>query len=83
MAAPLAVDPAAGPRRLRAEVEQVGPLGEHGEAAVHGPRRVAPEAAVAERIRGEVEDAQDPRPLSQHQGAATGQPQGPGPGGLG
>src|SRR5262249_15183679 len=72
------VDAAAGARRFGAEVEDLGPCREHAQAVLHGAGRIEPEAAVAERVGGEVEDAHDPRASSQLEGALARQAQGPG-----
>src|SRR5436305_14927976 len=74
------MDAAAGARRLGAEVEDLGPLGQHAQAALHGAGRIEPEAAVAERVGGEIEDAHDPRAPSQLERALARQAQGPGSG---
>ena len=75
---PGAVDSAARPGRLGPEVQQVGALLEHPERPLDCPRRIVPQSAVAERVGGEVQDAHDPRALSEGEGTATGEPEGPG-----
>ncbi len=62
-----AVDPAARAGRLGAEVEQVGALVEQLEAVLDGALGIEKQAAVAERIGRDVDDAHDQRPSAEHQ----------------
>ena len=58
---------AIGPRRLRADVENVGALFGHRGGVGDGRRRIDELAAVGKRIRGDVEDAHDQRPAERQQ----------------
>ena len=49
----------ARPRRLAADIDQIGAVGLHADAFIGGRRRIEARAALGERIGGDVQDAHD------------------------
>ena len=58
---------AIGPRRLGADIDDVGTFGDHAPCVFDGHRRLQEAPAVRERIRSDIEHAHDPRILLRQQ----------------
>ena len=66
-----AARPRSRPRALRAQIEKIGPLVQQRERVRHGGFRSKKSAAIAERIRGDVDDAHHQRAPAQLQRAGS------------
>src|SRR5690606_35962986 len=61
----------AGTRRFAANIEDVGAIGHHAECIGDRGLRVEPDAAVRERVRGDVDDADNECPTTEFEDPAV------------